>query len=567
MNTKVQQYIEKKGVLEKPEILSMTKEQTPSVLLMKDAQKFIDKIKQYLLEKKRICVIGDYDTDGVCSTSVTVRCLRQISKGLTGSEGKISYYIPHRFEDGYGLSQKVIDKVLLKNPKTEVLVTCDNGIVAFDAVDYANSKGLKVLVTDHHLAKEDGQLPKAEAIVNPNRVDDEYPFKGISGTIVVYKLFVEFAKQHLPENVKDFEQYIDFAGMSVVSDVMPVLYESRYYLKEALKIFNGEGEFLCRFAWKAMIESLRSSRKLDKDKELTEKDFGFIFSPMINAQSRVYGLANHGVETFLSTSTDDVREKVQFLIKVNEERKKISNSSFERINQTDYTGKPVIIIRDDELGDGFIGLIAGKLTEKYNRPSVVFTKNHDGSLKGSARGIEGYNLIEDLDCIRPLVIKMGGHLAAAGLSIPEDNFSEFVSVLEKHYSEIIPEDLPNSIEPDFALRPHEFTVDFIRDLNQFAPFGEGLEYPNISIKNLKVLEIKEMGQETKKGSGKPHIKFKTKYFDVVSWNAAQSIPEGFSESGKIAVVGTPEENHFQGSKTLQIVATPNNITYYEETGE
>ena len=390
MDKNVKKYIQQTGIEKDPLALNMTREQIPSVLLMKDAQKFIDEIAVLVTSGKRICIIGDYDTDGVNSTSSQYRFLLLAIKYLNEkldnpNPAKVMYYIPHRFEDGYGITPKVIDKVLLRNPKTDVLITCDNGIVAFEAAEYAKQKGLQLIITDHHLPLDNGKLPEADIIVNPNRLDDDYPFKGISGTVVVYKLFCEFAKQYCPEHLDQFLSFVDFAGISVISDVMNVTYENRVYLKETLDIFNGQSKYPLRFAWVAMIESLRRSKKLEADHVFTEKDFGFLFSPMLNAQSRVFGDASAGVETFLSTSTAEVREKAEFLISVNEKRKQISNESFARANETDHTGKSVIVIRDDLLGDGFIGLVAGKITEKYNRPSVVFTEGHDGVLKGSAR--------------------------------------------------------------------------------------------------------------------------------------------------------------------------------------
>ena len=300
MDKNVKKYIQQTGIEKDPLALNMTREQIPSVLLMKDAQKFIDEIAVLVTSGKRICIIGDYDTDGVNSTSSQYRFLLLAIKYLNEkldnpNPAKVMYYIPHRFEDGYGITPKVIDKVLLRNPKTDVLITCDNGIVAFEAAEYAKQKGLQLIITDHHLPLDNGKLPEADIIVNPNRLDDDYPFKGISGTVVVYKLFCEFAKQYCPEHLDQFLSFVDFAGISVISDVMNVTYENRVYLKETLDIFNGQSKYPLRFAWVAMIESLRRSKKLEADHVFTEKDFGFLFSPMLNAQSRVLGAASAGV--------------------------------------------------------------------------------------------------------------------------------------------------------------------------------------------------------------------------------------------------------------------------------
>lgn len=566
MDKNVKKYIQQTGIEKDPLALNMTREQIPSALLMKDSQKFIDEIAVIATSGKRICIIGDYDTDGVNSTSSLYRFLLLAIKILNEklenpNPAKVMYYIPHRFEDGYGITPKVIDKVLLRNPKTDVLITCDNGIVAFEAAEYAKQKGLKLLITDHHLPLDNGKLPEADVIVNPNRLDDDYPFKGISGTVVVYKLFCEFAKQYCPEHLDQFLSFVDFAGISVISDVMNVTYENRVYLKETLDIFNGKSKYPLRFAWVAMIESLRRSKKLEADHVFTEKDFGFLFSPMLNAQSRVFGDASAGVETFLSTSTAEVREKAEFLISVNEKRKQISNESFARANETDHTGKSVIVIRDDLLGDGFIGLVAGKITEKYNRPSVVFTEGHDGVLKGSARCPEGFNLIENLEVIRDLTIKMGGHSGAAGLSIPTGNLDEFTERLTKQFDKVIPKDFSNKIVPDLVMKPGDVNIDFLRDLNQYAPFGAGFPYPVVEVENLLVDQVKEMGKANK-GELKPHLKYLTKEgIDIVVWNAPDDLPREVEPGTSFSAAGTPEVNNFLGQVSIQMVCSPNNVEF------
>ena len=551
MDKNVKKYITQTGIEKDPLALNMTREQIPSVLLMKDSQKFIDEIAEIVTSGKRICIIGDYDTDGVNSTSSQYRFLLLAIKYLNEkldnpNPAKVMYYIPHRFEDGYGITPKVIDKVLLRNPKTDVLITCDNGIVAFEAAEYAKQKGLQLIITDHHLPLDNGKLPEADIIVNPNRLDDDYPFKGISGTVVVYKLFCEFAKQYCPEHLDQFLSFVDFAGISVISDVMNVTYENRVYLKETLDIFNGQSKYPLRFAWVAMIESLRRSKKLEADHVFTEKDFGFLFSPMLNAQSRVFG---------------EVREKAEFLISVNEKRKQISNESFARANETDHTGKSVIVIRDDLLGDGFIGLVAGKITEKYNRPSVVFTEGHDGVLKGSARCPEGFNLIENLEVVRDLTIKMGGHSGAAGLSSPTKNLDEFTKRLTKQFDKVIPKDFSNKIVPDLVMKPGDVNIDFLRDLNQYAPFGAGFPYPVVEVKNLLVDQVKEMGKANK-GELKPHLKYLTKEgIDIVVWNAPDDLPREVESGASFSAAGTPEVNNFLGQVSIQMVCSPNNIEF------
>ena len=557
-NSKIKKWFERTIMHKKQNAFNMTWEQIPSALLMKGAEKFIDRIYELIMNETRICVVGDYDADGVFSTSTLVRCLRLAAK-LLGKTAKITYQIPHRFEDGYGLSKKVIDKVIAKNPKVQTIITCDNGIVAFDAVQYAKMKGIEVIITDHHKAKEDGTLPDTDIIVNPNRLDDDYPFKGISGTIVVYKLFLEFAKRYFPENYEDFQSFVDLAGVSVISDVMPVTYENRVYLKETLKIFNNEGLFKRRFAWTAIIEALRHSGKLSKESIINEKDLGFSFSPMINAQSRVYGIADLGIDLFLSTNTTDVREKVAFLVETNEERKRVSNEAFLEAEQVDFGDKALIVYRNDNLGDGYIGLVAGKLAERLNRPTIVLTMNH-GVLKGSARTAQGVDLFSILSKASHLAEKIGGHEGAAGMSIKEENFAEFEEILQKEFNKALPKNRNSRIKPDFKLKPEELTRGFLDELYSLRPFGEGFQLPKVQIDGIEASEVKLMGKVPTKGGLKPHIKYRTKSgFDVVAMNGTSSLPTELDEGQTFSIIGEPELNLFLGVTTVQVSINPNNF--------
>lgn len=557
-NKKIKKWFDSTIMSKDNNAFSMTWDQIPSALLMKDAEKFITRVYELLMKESRICIVGDYDADGVFSTSTLIRSLRLAAK-LLGKKSKITYQIPHRFDDGYGLSKKVIDKVIARNPKVETIITCDNGIVAFEAVQYAKMKGIEVIITDHHKAKEDGSLPETDIIVNPNRIDDQYPFKGISGSVVVFKLFLEFAKRYLPENYDDFKAFVDLAGVSVISDVMPVTYENRVYLQETLKILNNEGLYPRRFAWTAIVEALRHSGKLSKESVLNEKDLGFSFSPMINAQSRVYGVADLAIDLFLSTNTTDVREKVAFLVETNEERKRVSNAAFLEAEQVDFGNKSLIVYRNDNLGDGYIGLVAGKLAERLNRPTIVLTMNH-GVLKGSARTAQGVNLFAILSKAAHLAEKIGGHEGAAGMSIKEENFEEFEEILQKEFDKALPQNKNSRIKPDFKIKPEELTRDFLDELYSLRPFGEGFSVPKIQIDGIEVAEVKLMGKVQSKGEVKPHIKYRTTSgFDVVAMNGTSSLPGEFDDGQTISIIGEPELNLFLGVTTAQVSITPNNF--------
>ena len=553
-NQMIQTYLKSKGVTadNRSLMLDMQEAQIPTALLMRDAEKFVRRIYELIMAGKRIVVYGDYDADGVCATTTMVRALRELAMILTGKPGKIKYFIPHRFIDGYGMKPKTIDKLRDKFPKTDVIITVDNGIVAFDAIEYAKSLGYEVIVTDHH-AGVDGRNPNCDIVVNPNRYDDEYPFKGISGTTVVYKLFLEVAKRYCPEHLDKFRAFVDFAGISTISDVMPVLYENRVYLKQALAIFNGESEHRRRFAWSAIIELLQSMKKLTKDKVIDEMDFGFTFGPMINAQSRVYGIADTAVDLFLSQNTEDVRSKVAFLFETNKERKEISDAAFVRAQETDYSGRSSIIFIDDSLGDGYIGLVAGRMAEKYNRPSVVFTRGEGGVLKGSARaGLDNLHLLDCLRQVQDLTVALGGHSGAAGLSIPEDNFDAFKERLEVIFDAAIPADADVRKPADFTIDADQLTYDLLNSFERLAPFGPGFELPLFEVVDLPIDEVKAMGQE------KNHLKLVCDGFDVILWNGVPLVGDKAKAAKTVSVTGQAQVNEFLNRKTMQLIARSEN---------
>lgn len=525
------------------ESLKVEEKDIPSGLELDHAQLFIDQVVQDLKDGKRITVVGDYDADGICGTTVALRGLRIAAEAL-GVRPFVNYIIPHRFDDGYGLSSGVIDKVLRQNPKTGSIITVDNGTVANEAVAYAKMKGLKVYITDHHQGLLDA--PNADAHVNPNKVGDTYPFKGICGTAVIYKLLREMSIQYFPESLDQIDSLVDFVGVATVADMMPVLEENRYYISESLNIFNGDSDYPLRFAWLAMIEYLTKINKVSRDQIFNEKDYGFTFGPVLNAQSRVEGIADIAVDLFESKDTTDIREKVEYMVSINERRKKLSNEAFDRIDKDSYNNQSAIVVRDDSVGEGFIGLVAGKIAQHFDRPAVVFTKSKKG-LKGSARSVEGVNLLELLRNIdQDIYVNVGGHSAAAGMTIHEDRFDDFVSQLNHEASLVI--------DPDRIWTPHfDFIVKNINEedidsINSLAPYGIGFERPVLRMEDMEINDIQLMGKENQ------HIKIKTdNNVDIIVWNANESLIDQAKKSNTVSMTGQPEINEFMGLKSIQVV--------------
>lgn len=534
--------------------LFLKKEEVPSALKLDKAREFIDRVLELAKRGDRIIVLGDYDCDGICGTITAVRMLKEIYKQFDQPENRISYYVPHRFEDGYGISEKIIDKIKKKNPKVKTIITVDNGIVAFDAIKYAKQQGFEVIITDHH--KSEDILPETDIIVNPNKVGDTYPFKGICGTTVIYKLLLQLATEEFPDILSKFEQYVDFVGLATISDVMPVLEENRVYIKEALQIFNGESKFRLRYGWLSIIQELLVRKRLSKDRVFTESDFGFVFAPIINAQSRVHGSANVAIDTFLSLSTEDVREKANYLVAINEKRKEETAIYFNEIMQTDYSNKSIVIVRNDNLGEGYIGLIAGKLAEHYNRPTLVLTKSGE-YLKGSGRsGNIDVSIIDIFRKHQNLFEKLGGHNQALGCSIKEENFKTLSTLLEKDFDEVIPKDLTNKITPEIIIDLDYFDENYIEKINSYAPFGQGFEYPVFGIDNLNIDQVVFLGKS------KQHLKILSDNLEIIVWNGVANLGDVALEATAFDVVGKPEINNFMGKRSIQIISSENGLNFY-----
>lgn len=557
-NKLVKQFLENHGITDKNkhQLLDMTWDEIPSGSLLKNADKFCTEVIKSVKNDERICVVGDYDTDGVMSTVIAVRSLQELNNYL-GTNAKISYFINHRFKDGYGISKQSIDKVLLKNPKLDTIVTVDNGIVAFDAVNYAKLKGIKILVTDHHKSLD--TVPDADVLVDPTQPNDNYPFKGISGSTVIWKLMQNLAKTYYPELTHTINSFVDFVGMSVVSDVMPILQENRVYVKRALKIFNDEdSDFKNRFGWVALKEVLVRNKKLQKDKHIDEQDFGFLFSPIVNAQSRVTGEANMGVELFTSKNTTHIREIAEFMVDTNEKRKELSNGATEEIlHNNDFSNLPIIIVRKDDLGDGIIGLVASKLTEKYNRPSIVFCKSDNGVLKGSGRSIEGIDITDACRKFSDLCLALGGHSQANGMSIPEENYDIFKQKLTDYMSTIVPEDLSNEVKAEIKLDVHKITFDLLNEFYQYAPFGNGFEFPIFKVTDIDINKVQRLGKN------KAHIKILADDLDILSWNPSEEFVDKASQASRADITGTLSINEFRGKKTLQLIVSNETAKFYD----
>ena len=552
----IQAFLEQNNITEEniSQKLNMGKSDIPSGLLMKNAEKFIDRVQLLLKQRKHITIFSDLDADGWGGAIVLVRLLRFAENLLGNKEELINYVTPSRSE-GFGVSIKAIDRMMSSFPKTDVVITADNGSVAIEGVEYAKSLGLEVLVTDHHTAAT--EMVDVDILVNHNQDSDEYPYKElISGGTTAWKMMRELYLKYFPDHLSEVDALMDIQGVTIISDVMPMLYENRYYVKETLKRLNQEDGYRRRFAWNAIIEELVKRKKMNRNSVIDEETIGFIFAPIINAQSRVNNTIDLAIDIFLSKDTVEIRKMAEKLVDDNEKRKQISQDAIEKANLVDFSGKSSVIYREDSLGDGIIGLLAGKLAEKYYRPTLVFTESEPGVLKASGRSIPEVNILDVLLSIDFEYIKIGGHTSAAGLSLDKDKFDEFYKKATIAFDKMVPGNLSASISPDIELDVDDLSIDIVSELDNYAPWGQDFRKPKFGVQNMPIDEVKVMG------SAKNHIKVVSDGIDIIVWNGAQQFEDELLAAGTVDVVGDLNKNTFNNQDKLQLIVTENGLTIY-----
>ena len=387
-----------------------------SPLLMKDMEKAVDILFESILNDEKIKIVGDYDQDGVSATVILL-------KGIGMFYSNISYAIPNRIDDGYGLNKNIVDECIADD--IHLIITCDNGISAFEAIEYAKSNGIKVLVTDHHeVVTIDGEqvLPNADAIVNPQRLDDEYPYKGICGALVTFKFIqaiYELYGHKLGLDINKINNLIQFAALATVSDMMKIVDENRIVVIEGLKVLNKSPNI----GISTLIDEINWTN------DINIYVIGFLIGPIINASGRIY-TAKLGVELFIEDDINIVREYAKTLVELNNERKKMTNESLEiAINQIideKLYNNDIIVLYNDSFHESICGLIAGRVKDKFHRPSIILTDSSDeGIIKGSGRSIDTYDMYRNLSKFRDNFNSFGGHKMACGLSFEKTYLNEF----------------------------------------------------------------------------------------------------------------------------------------------
>ena len=444
-----------------------------------DMEKAIDIVFSYKKQNKKIWIYGDYDVDGITSTSLLYRAFHEIGIDC-------EYYIPLR-DEGYGLNKDAIEKI--KELGGELILTVDCGISSIDEVDFANSIGVEMIITDHHEINSD--LPKASAVINVKRDDNIYDFKGISGGGTAFMLVLAiYRKLEIEEKAY---KYLDIVAIGTVADLVPLVEDNRIIVKKGL-------EQLRKTRWNGLSILLRKLYENYREKKYDTYDIGFIIAPIFNAAGRLED-AKKSVELLISEDNKACDIISYELIKQNDERKdiqsKILDFAVEEIEDNHLDRKGIIIVAREKLHSGVIGIVASKIVDKYYKPTIVIDiKEDEGVGVASCRSIEGFNIIEALNSVRDVFVKYGGHSGAAGFTIEIDKISELKERLEKYVNERLDED--NFLKPikiDKDLRVEKISYGFLDEISKIEPFGFGNSTPVFSLRNCTFTNLRKIGKD------------------------------------------------------------------------
>ena len=455
--------------------------------LMKDMDKACKIISEKINSGRKIRIVSDYDVDGVTSNYILL-------DGLKNAGAMVDYEIPDRINDGYGINERIIENAYADGIDT--IITCDNGIAAFPAIELAKKYGMTVVVTDHHEVPYDVddagekvyRLVPADAVVDIKREDCEYPFKCLCGAGVAYK-FIRQLYSVMGISWTDETRYMDILAIGTVCDVMELVDENRIFVREGLKLL----EHTHNIGLRTLIDLCGLSGK-----KLYAHNLGFIIGPCINATGRL-DTAKEGLKLLLCEDEKKATEIATKLVKLNEERKEMTNKGVDLatlLAKEQYVADDVLVIYLPDLHESIAGLVASKIKDKFYKPTLIFTDAKDGLLKGSGRSIEGYHMFDALNNHKDLFVKYGGHALAAGFSIQKDKLDELRTVLnaDKFLNDEI---LTPKVMIDVAMPFSYVSYDLIDDLEKLEPFGNGNEKPVFAQSNLRLINGRLLGKDNR----------------------------------------------------------------------
>ena len=493
--------------------------------LLNDMDKAVDRIIKAMNNKEKIIIYGDYDVDGITSITVLKKFLEE--RGMS-----IGYYIPNRLNEGYGLNNGAIDKIVKEN--YSLMITVDCGISCIDEIEYVKQCGIEVIVTDHHEPLE--QLPKAMAVIDPKRKDNKYPFNQLAGVGVVFKL-IQALSLRLGLEEKEFLKYLDLVCVGTISDIVPLVDENRVIAKLGLKLVNVTKNI-----------GLKSLLNSSGFKSIDANTISFGIAPRINACGRM-GHEEEALELLLSNNYVRVQELTEKLNAYNKSRqdteKNIYEEAIAKIKNEEE--KSVIVLGSENWHHGVIGIVASKITEMYFKPTILLCFEDDIA-KGSGRSVQGFDLHNALCLCSDLLEKYGGHEMAIGLSLKKENFNAFKEKFEQIASEYKVNEIIPVIYIDNQITSKTFNLELVKQLKLLEPFGEGNKVPIFIYKNLKIDSIRTL---TEGRHLKLTLRDENNIINAIGFNMGD-IAENYLIGDKVDVIGFLEINSYNGNETIQI---------------
>ncbi len=526
-------------------------------MLMKDMDKAVAVLGEKIKENVKIRIIGDYDIDGIQSTYILLEGFRMLGADVDSD-------IPDRMKDGYGLNRNLIDRAL--EADVDTIITCDNGIAAAEEIAYAKSMGMTVVVTDHHevpYTEIGGErryiLPEADAVVDPKQEDCAYPFKGLCGAAVAYKL-VEALMEAMGKDAEDADYLMENVAIATIGDVMDLVDENRIFVKQGLDMLKRTENL--------GLKALMGCTGVNVDK-LSPYHIGFVIGPCMNASGRL-DTAKRALELLEAKKVAEADLLAGDLKALNDSRKDMTaqavEEAFIQVENSELKDADVLVVYLPECHESLAGIVAGRIREKYYRPVFVLTKGAEG-LKGSGRSIETWHMYEGLNRVKHLLSKFGGHKMAAGLSMPEENLEQFRKEINEK-SGITPEDLNEKIAIDMQLPFECVNEKFIGELAVLEPFGKGNARPVFAERQVQVESARILGKN--KNVLKLQVKdlhgtrMDAMYFGDVNTFveyvrekfgdiACECLLRGHGHGIVMAFTYYPDINEYQGVRTPQIV--------------
>lgn len=509
-------------------------------MLMKDMDRAVEILAEKIREEKRIRVIGDYDIDGVNATYI-------LQEGLSGLGADVDTDIPDRIKDGYGLNRMLIDRAI--DDGIDTIVTCDNGIAAAEEIAYAKDNGLTVIVTDHHevpYIEMNGEkeyiIPKADAVVDPHRADCGYPFKGLCGAAVAYKL-VEALYNVMQRDPEDMDYLMENVAIATVGDVMDLTGENRIFVKQGLEMLKRTQNP----GLKALIECTG----IDVDR-LNAYHIGFVIGPCINASGRL-DTAKRALELLNARTRRDAVMLAEDLKALNDSRKEMTErgvaEAVNLIETTSLKDDRVLVVYLPDCHESIAGIIAGRIRERYYRPVFVLTKAEEG-VKGSGRSIEAYDMFAQMCRCRALFTKFGGHKLAAGLSLEERNVQRFRETINA-LCDLTEEDLQEKVSIDMQLPFPYITEQLVQELELLEPFGKGNPKPLFAGKDLRVISPRIFGKN------RNVLKCRLEdthgnQMEAVYFGDVEKCLKTMEEKKAMAFTYYPSVNEYMGRRTMQV---------------